>query len=69
MVFNSETGVVTRVIPKNDEIMFQCRSESFMEIQGEILFLSRNDHDKCFKLIRYSEAGNKITVVRNFGRF
>ncbi len=67
MVVDLETCKVTQVIPENAERKFSCYSQSFMERPGVILSEVQGLVGNR-KLIRYSLAGDELTIVGEFGK-
>ena len=61
-----KTQEVTAINPAS-QIKFACYSESFMEKQGQLLCLVLDSKNKVH-LVRFHQANNSITSLRNYGR-
>ena len=62
-----KTQEVTAINPASQIGGFYCLSESFMLKQGLLLFLGNVQGN--IHLMRFNQAANSITSVRNYGRY
>ena len=57
-----------RVINPASEILFNCRSQSFMRTPGEMVSLVKANTTEV-RMICYNQAEDTITTIHNYGNY